>query len=108
MSEYLKEGEIYNINDIDKNAILNFKLVVDRLVVGNDKDFISRVADSVELSFYEEKEFAQSTILKTIKKLVFQISLKPMELNLLNHLFIYLVSIIPLELVKIVMDLEKQ
>ena len=50
-----KEGEIYNINDIDKNAILNFKLVVDRLVVGNDKDFISRVADSVELSFYEGK-----------------------------------------------------
>jgi excinuclease ABC subunit A len=50
-----KEGEIYNINDIDKNAILNFKLVIDRLVVGNDKDFISRVADSVELSFYEGK-----------------------------------------------------
>ena len=50
-----KDGEIYNINDIDKNAILNFKLVIDRLVVGNDKDFISRVADSVELSFYEGK-----------------------------------------------------
>ena len=50
-----KEGEIYNINDIDKNVILNFKLVIDRLVVGNDKDFISRVADSVELSFYEGK-----------------------------------------------------
>jgi excinuclease ABC subunit A len=50
-----KDSEIYNINDIDKNAILNFKLVIDRLVVGNDKDFISRVADSVELSFYEGK-----------------------------------------------------
>ena len=50
-----KDGVIYNINDIDKNAILNFKLVVDRLVVGNDKDFISRVADSVELSFYDGK-----------------------------------------------------
>jgi len=50
-----KEGEIYNINDIDQNTILNFKLVIDRLVVGNDKDFISRVADSVELSFYEGK-----------------------------------------------------
>jgi excinuclease ABC subunit A len=50
-----KDGEIYNINDIDKNLILNFKLVIDRLVVGNDKDFISRVADSVELSFYEGK-----------------------------------------------------
>ena len=50
-----KEGDVYNINDIDKEAILNFKLVVDRIVVGNDKDFISRVADSVELSFYEGK-----------------------------------------------------
>jgi len=50
-----KDGEIYNINDIDKNVILNFKLVIDRIVVGNDKDFISRVADSVELSFYEGK-----------------------------------------------------
>jgi len=50
-----KEGEIYNINDIDKDIILNFKLVIDRLVVGNDRDFISRVADSVELSFYEGK-----------------------------------------------------
>ena len=50
-----KDGEIYNINDIDKNAILNFKLVIDRLVVGDDKDFMSRVADSVELSFYEGK-----------------------------------------------------
>ena len=50
-----KEGEIYNINDIDKDIILNFKLVIDRLVVGNDRDFISRVTDSVELSFYEGK-----------------------------------------------------
>ena len=35
-----KEGDVYNINDIDKKAIQNFKLVVDRIVVGNDKDFI--------------------------------------------------------------------
>ena len=48
-----KEGDVFNINDIDKKAILNFKLVVDRIVVGNDNDFVSRVADSVELSFYE-------------------------------------------------------
>ena len=50
-----KEGDVYNINDINKKTILNFKLVVDRIVVGNDKDFISRVVDSVELSFYEGK-----------------------------------------------------
>ena len=50
-----KQGKIINVNDIDKKGILDFKLVVDRLVVSDDKDFRSRVADSVELAFYEGK-----------------------------------------------------
>mgnify|MGYP001315756938 CR=1 FL=1 len=50
-----KEGKIVNINDIDKNLILDFKLVVDRLIVSNDEEFKSRVTDSVELAFYEGK-----------------------------------------------------
>jgi len=50
-----KEGKIININDIDKNGVLDFKLVVDRLVVNENKEFKSRVADSVELAFYEGK-----------------------------------------------------
>ena len=50
-----KNGEIININDIDKNVILDFKLVVDRFVVNDNKEFKSRVADSVELAFYEGK-----------------------------------------------------
>ncbi len=50
-----KNGKIININDIDKNGILDFKLVVDRLVVNDNKEFRSRVADSAELAFYEGK-----------------------------------------------------
>ncbi len=50
-----KQGEIININEIGKNVILDFKLVVDRFVVNDTKEFRSRVADSVELAFYEGK-----------------------------------------------------
>ena len=48
-----KDGNIFNIDEVNGNDILNFHLVVDRLVVKNDDEFKSRVADSVELSFYE-------------------------------------------------------
>ncbi len=85
-----KEGEIYNINDIDKNAILNFKLVVDRLVVGNDKDFISRVADSVELSFYEGKGICSIYNLENNKETSFSNKFEADEIKFIEpsvHLF---------------------
>ena len=50
-----KDDEIINITDVENKEIIDFKLVVDRLVVNNNPDFKSRVADSVELSFYEGK-----------------------------------------------------
>ena len=48
-----KSGKVINIDDINGNEILDFKLVVDRLVVKNDDTFKTRVTDSTELSFYE-------------------------------------------------------
>ena len=50
-----KDDEVINITDVENKEIIDFKLVVDRLVVNNNPDFKSRVADSVELSFYEGK-----------------------------------------------------
>ena len=50
-----KKGEIIDLNDINGKEILDFSLVVDRLVVKHDEDFKSRVSDSVQLSFYEGK-----------------------------------------------------
>ena len=48
-----KDNTVLNISDDKNKEITDFKLVVDRLVVSNNSDFKSRVADSVELSFYE-------------------------------------------------------
>ena len=48
-----KDNEVINISEIENKEIIDFKLVVDRLLVSNNSEFKSRVADSVELSFYE-------------------------------------------------------
>ena len=66
-----KNGEIININDIDKNGILDFKLVVDRFVVNDNKEFKSRVADSVELAFYEGKGICSIVNMETDKEIIF-------------------------------------
>ena len=66
-----KQGEIININEIGKNVILDFKLVVDRFVVNDTKEFRSRVADSVELAFYEGKGNCSIFNLETDKETFF-------------------------------------
>ena len=66
-----KQGEIININEISKNIILDFKLVVDRFVVNDNKEFRSRVADSVELAFYEGKGNCSIFNLETDKETFF-------------------------------------
>jgi excinuclease ABC subunit A len=66
-----KQGEIININEIGKNVILDFKLVVDRFVVNDTKEFRSRVADSVELAFYEGKGNCSIFNLETVKETFF-------------------------------------
>ena len=66
-----KEAEVININEIGKNVILDFKLVVDRFVVNDSKEFRSRVADSVELAFYEGKGNCSIFNLETYKETFF-------------------------------------
>ena len=65
-----KNGEIININNIDKSGILDFKLVVDRLVVNDNKEFRSRVADSAELAFYEGKGICSIVNMETNKEII--------------------------------------
>ncbi len=66
-----KNGEIININEVDKNVILDFKLVVDRFVVNDNKEFKSRVSDSVELAFYEGKGICSIVNMETDKEIIF-------------------------------------
>jgi len=85
-----KNGEIININDIDKNVILDFKLVVDRFVVNDNKEFKSRVADSVELAFYEGKGICSIVNIETDKEIIFSNKFEADGINFIEpsvHLF---------------------
>ena len=85
-----KNGEIININDIDKKGILDFKLVVDRFVVNDNKEFKSRVADSVELAFYEGKGICSIVNMETDKEIIFSNKFEADGINFIEpsvHLF---------------------
>ena len=85
-----KNGEIININDIDKKGILDFKLVVDRFVVNDNKEFKSRVADSVELAFYEGKGICSIVNMETYKEIIFSNKFEADGINFIEpsvHLF---------------------
>lgn len=49
------KDRIIRIEDFDLNSKEDFLLVVDRIVVQKDEDFLNRVADSVQTAFYEGK-----------------------------------------------------
>ena len=85
-----KQGEIININEIGKNVILDFKLVVDRFVVNDNKEFKSRVADSVELAFYEGKGICSIINMETDKEIIFSNKFEADGINFIEpsvHLF---------------------
>ncbi len=66
-----KDNEVMNISDLQNEGITDFKLVVDRLVVSNNPEFISRVADSVQLSFYEGNGVCSVFDIETNKEVSF-------------------------------------
>jgi len=54
------DGEVIRISDLDelilsKKKIKEINIVIDRLVVSEDEDLLSRAADSVQTAFYEGK-----------------------------------------------------
>ncbi|HJN79083.1 MAG TPA: excinuclease ABC subunit A, partial [Flavobacteriaceae bacterium] len=52
-----KSDKIYNLSDKLNIDLSNYSLVIDRLVIKNDIDFIKRISDSIELALYEGKGF---------------------------------------------------
>ncbi|MEK9756368.1 MAG: excinuclease ABC subunit UvrA [Bacteroidota bacterium] len=65
------KGDIIKIDEINNNEPLNFKLVVDRIIVKQDDDLKSRLSDSIELSFYEGKGNCSIYELDTNKEIYF-------------------------------------
>ena len=65
------KGDIIKIDEINNNEPLNFKLVIDRIIVKQDDDLKSRLSDSIELSFYEGKGNCSIFELDTKKEIFF-------------------------------------
>jgi len=49
------KDQIIRIDDFDQSSNEEFWLVVDRIVVQKDEDFLNRLADSIQTAFYEGK-----------------------------------------------------
>ena len=65
------KGDIIKIDEINNNEPLNFKLVIDRVIVKQNDDLKSRLSDSIELSFYEGKGNCSIFELDTKKEIFF-------------------------------------
>lgn len=48
-------GEVLRIEEITKAPKENYALVVDRIIIRQEEDFYQRVADAIEIAFYEGK-----------------------------------------------------
>ena len=48
-------GEILRISEIEDSPTSDYDLVVDRVILKKDEDFLSRLADSLETAFFEGK-----------------------------------------------------
>ena len=71
-------------------APLSSELVVDRFVVNYNKEFKSRVADSVELAFYEGKGICSIFNMETDKEIIFSNKFEADGINFIEpsvHLF---------------------
>ena len=64
-------GEILRISEIEDSPISDFDLVVDRVILKKDEDFLSRLADSLETAFFEGKGEIQLLFPDNNKKLYF-------------------------------------
>ncbi len=49
------EDTIHRLDSLDKIPTKGFDLVIDRLVIRHEEDFYNRVADAIEMAFYEGK-----------------------------------------------------
>jgi len=65
------QGEVLNLDQLKKTPEETFELVIDRLVVRQEEDFYNRVADAVEMAFYEGKGECSLLNITTEKRLFF-------------------------------------
>ena len=65
------EGEVLRIEELTQAPQKNYDLVVDRVIVRKEDDFYQRMADAVEIAFYEGKGACSLWSLDQKKRIVF-------------------------------------
>ena len=65
------EGEVLRIEGLTQAPQKNYDLVVDRIIVRKEEDFYQRMADAVEIAFYEGKGACSLWSLDQKKRIVF-------------------------------------
>ena len=63
--------KIYRIDELENQNFSKFDLVIDRGIYVNDKDYLSRVADSIEMGFFEGNGMINIENLNSKKQFVF-------------------------------------
>ena len=63
--------KIYRIDELENQNFSKFDLVIDRGIYVNDKDYLSRVADSIEMGFFEGDGMINIENLNSKKQFVF-------------------------------------
>jgi len=85
------KNKVIRIDSIKSGGISgNFSLVVDRVVVKNDKDFYNRMADAIEIAFFEGKGFCSLYEIDNFKEHFFSNKFQLDGINFLQptpHLF---------------------
>ena len=63
--------KIYRIDELENENFSKFDLVIDRSIYVNDKDYLSRVADSIEMGFFEGDGMINIENLNSKKQFIF-------------------------------------
>jgi excinuclease ABC subunit A len=77
------EGEVLSLESLEKFPKKEFDLVIDRLIIRQEEDFYNRLADAIEIGFYEGKGYC--SLLRLSDKKRFEFSNK-FELDGMNFI----------------------
>ncbi|MFD2587202.1 excinuclease ABC subunit UvrA [Croceitalea marina] len=84
------KGEVLRIDQVPKDIGKDFDLVVDRIVVKDDEDFLNRLGNAVDNAFFEGKGRCAIEVLETGKQMVFSNQFELDDMKFLEpnvHLF---------------------
>ena len=100
-----KVDRIENFNEL-KIRYTKLELVIDRVITKNDNDFFSRLADAIEIAFYEGNGYCSIENVENSNIKYFSNNFELDGIKFLNQIYTYSVLTIPMEPAQNVKDME--